>query len=144
MSADYAKVERSSEPPIAEHDATARTIDPQPANGTHEAGLKLEIADDIDDAPSPAPSPASKPAGFFARLLGKKNKNGDAGNDGKTGEKDEKKDNGPPPVPVLQLFRFATGQDRILMLIGILCGVGMGAAQPLMVIVFGNILDGFN
>ncbi|KAI8865498.1 hypothetical protein GQ42DRAFT_151728, partial [Ramicandelaber brevisporus] len=49
----------------------------------------------------------------------------------------------PRPVSIPQLFRFATMQDRLFMLLGAVCAVGVGAAQPLMIIVFGNILDSF-
>ncbi|KAI8870198.1 hypothetical protein GQ42DRAFT_122675, partial [Ramicandelaber brevisporus] len=113
MSADYTKVERSTEIHIADGIAD------------HETDVKLEVTGASNDAPAPKP-------GVFARLFGKKSKT------------DDKKDDGPPPVPVLQLFRFATAQDRLLILIGTLCGIGMGATQSLMAVVFGSIVDNFN
>ncbi len=40
-------------------------------------------------------------------------------------------------------FRFATGLDRVLIVIGVICSSLHGAALPLMIIVFGDMTDSF-
>ena len=58
---------------------------------------------------------------------------------GKNKEKDskeEKKDE--PKVPFLKLFRFATGLDIFLIIIGLIAAVGVGISQPLMFIARGH------
>ncbi|RKP38236.1 P-loop containing nucleoside triphosphate hydrolase protein, partial [Dimargaris cristalligena] len=46
-----------------------------------------------------------------------------------------------PPVSFLSLFRFATVFDWLLMMIGTICAMAVGASQPLMAIIFGSILQ---
>lgn len=45
-----------------------------------------------------------------------------------------------PSVHLCRLFRFATPLDRCLLLIATVFSVGIGALQPSMVIIFGNLL----
>ncbi|KAI8098769.1 P-loop containing nucleoside triphosphate hydrolase protein [Halteromyces radiatus] len=44
-------------------------------------------------------------------------------------------------VPVHQLFRFANGLDRVLILVGLLCSAATGALVPIGIIVFGKYLN---
>ncbi|KAG9046650.1 GTPase-activating protein [Tulasnella sp. UAMH 9824] len=48
-----------------------------------------------------------------------------------------------PPVSYTQLFRFSTKLELFLDLIGLLCAVASGAAQPLMTLLFGNLAQSF-
>ena len=50
--------------------------------------------------------------------------------------KEEKKDE--PKVPFLKLFRFATGLDIFLIIIGLIAAIGVGISQPLMFIARGH------
>ena len=51
---------------------------------------------------------------------------------------------GPKPVPILRLFRFATAGDLLLLFVGCLfAGLG-GASQPVFTIIFGRLLNGLN
>ncbi|KAI9012502.1 putative ABC transporter protein [Phycomyces nitens] len=45
-----------------------------------------------------------------------------------------------PSVSLYSLFRFATPVDRILIVIAILCSIGIGAIQPISVIIFGSFI----
>jgi hypothetical protein len=45
-----------------------------------------------------------------------------------------------PSVPLYRLFRFATPLDRCLLLIATIFSAGIGALQPSMIIIFGNLL----
>ncbi|ODM94056.1 Multidrug resistance protein 1 [Orchesella cincta] len=58
-------------------------------------------------------------------------------------EKDEKDKEKPtiPPVPYFRLFRYASGMDKLLLLVGCLAALGSGFSMPLMVIYFGRITD---
>ena len=57
-------------------------------------------------------------------------------NDKEKDSKAEKKDE--PKVPFLKLFRFATGLDIFLIIIGLIAAVGVGVSQPLMFIAWGH------
>ena len=50
--------------------------------------------------------------------------------------KEDKKDE--PKVPFLKLFRFATGLDIFLIIIGLIAAIGVGISQPLMFIARGH------
>ncbi|OAX43170.1 P-loop containing nucleoside triphosphate hydrolase protein [Rhizopogon vinicolor AM-OR11-026] len=47
------------------------------------------------------------------------------------------------PVPFLSLFRYSTRFEIMLDIVGVICAVGAGAAQPLMSLIFGNLTQGF-
>ena len=57
-------------------------------------------------------------------------------NDKEKDSKPEKKDE--PKVPFLKLFRFATGLDIFLIIIGLIAAIGVGVSQPLMFIAWGH------
>ena len=57
-------------------------------------------------------------------------------NDKEKDSKAEKKDE--PKVPFFKLFRFATGLDIFLIIIGLIAAIGVGISQPLMFIVWGH------
>lgn len=73
--------------------------------------------------------------------------NPDAGGKNDTGEnKEPAKPASPPvakPVKFNALFRYATPTERLLNLVGIICGAASGTAQPLMTILFGNLANKF-
>lgn len=48
-----------------------------------------------------------------------------------------------PPVGVISMFRFASPVDLLLMLIGSLAGLAHGAALPLVLVFFGDVVDAF-
>ncbi|CCA75810.1 probable Leptomycin B resistance protein pmd1 [Serendipita indica DSM 11827] len=48
-----------------------------------------------------------------------------------------------PPVPFFALYRFTTKFEVFLNLVGIVCAVASGAAQPLMTLMFGNLTVAF-
>ncbi|XP_023932082.1 multidrug resistance protein 1A isoform X3 [Lingula anatina] len=59
-------------------------------------------------------------------------------------EKDEKKKEEPEKmVGVFEIFRFASGFDYFLMSIGSLAAIIHGLALPLMIVVFGDMIDSF-
>eukprot|EP00118_Oscarella_pearsei_P021466 m.241042 g.241042 ORF g.241042 m.241042 type:complete len:1331 (+) comp40199_c0_seq19:2286-6278(+) len=62
-------------------------------------------------------------------------KNKDENGDGK--KKDE------PKVPFLQLFRYASSLDVLLLIIGIISAIASGLAFPGLALVFGQLLDTF-
>ncbi|PFX21918.1 Multidrug resistance protein 1 [Stylophora pistillata] len=68
-------------------------------------------------------------------------------NDGKSGDekkdKDAKKEEKPPTVPLGQLFRFSDKLDVLLMILGTLSAMGLGATFPLQFIVFGDLINTF-
>ena len=64
------------------------------------------------------------------------NKDTEGSNDKEKDSKAEKKDE--PKVPFLKLFRFATGLDIFLIIIGLIAAVGVGVSQPLMFIAWGH------
>ncbi|KAI8865648.1 hypothetical protein GQ42DRAFT_159421, partial [Ramicandelaber brevisporus] len=102
-----------SKPELSDHDrdrdTAINTAVNSPSSTSQNASIKLEVAN-IDD----------------------NNNNNNSNNDNSDNEHRS------PPVSIRQLFRFATSEDRLLMLLGAVCAVGVGAAQPLMVIVFGK------
>eukprot|EP00040_Diaphanoeca_grandis_P031275 m.186775 g.186775 ORF g.186775 m.186775 type:complete len:1305 (-) comp32280_c0_seq1:186-4100(-) len=59
------------------------------------------------------------------------------------GKKKKKKDEPVETVPFKQLFRFASGFDKFLILLGTLGAVAHGAMFPLMIIFFGDVLENF-
>ncbi|XP_052474921.1 ATP-dependent translocase ABCB1-like isoform X2 [Carassius gibelio] len=62
---------------------------------------------------------------------------------GKKEIKSKKKKEPMRTVGFFQLFRYATCLEVLLMLIGLLCAAAHGVAMPLMVVVFGQMTDGF-
>ena len=54
-------------------------------------------------------------------------------------EKEEEKKVDGPKVPYFQLFRYATGLDKALVVVSLLCSLFVGLAQPAMMIVFGDM-----
>lgn len=42
------------------------------------------------------------------------------------------------------LFRYATGVDRLILVLGSLGAVGTGLGRPIMVVIFGRVLDTLN
>ena len=65
--------------------------------------------------------------------------NKDKKNNKKKKKKKEEEDG--PKVPFKQLYKYATCEDYILMVIGAICGLGTGVLMPLMLIVFGDMFD---
>ena len=63
-------------------------------------------------------------------------KDNEGPNDKEKDSKVEKKEE--PKVPFLKLFRFATGLDIFLIIIGLIAAVGVGVSQPLMFIARGH------
>ncbi|GFO14578.1 multidrug resistance protein 1 [Plakobranchus ocellatus] len=61
--------------------------------------------------------------------------------DGKDPDKTKKEK--PPRVGTLQLFRFATGWDKFLIFLGILCSIINGVSYPLMVTIFARAVEAF-
>ncbi|KAJ1971898.1 hypothetical protein H4R35_004990, partial [Dimargaris xerosporica] len=57
------------------------------------------------------------------------------------GKEDE--DDSAPSVSFFQLFRFATGVDYLLILVGSLAAMATGVSLPLMTVIFSDILQGF-
>lgn len=51
----------------------------------------------------------------------------------------KKKEEAPPRIGYLQLFRYATPSDKLLMLVGTICALAHGTGMPLMTIIFGNL-----
>ena len=58
-------------------------------------------------------------------------------------KKETKKETNINAVPLLQIFRYATFYDRLLMLIGSLGAIGSGVSFPFMMLFFTNIIDSF-
>lgn len=64
----------------------------------------------------------------------------------KSKKKDDKPDDGPPalpPVSFFALFRYASGSDKFLVVLGILAAAGTGVMFPLMTILFGDLTNAF-
>jgi ATP-binding cassette subfamily B (MDR/TAP) protein 1 len=59
---------------------------------------------------------------------------------GRDGEKKEEPAKG---VSFTELFRYADATDLLLMLVGTVAALGNGASQPLMIIIFGDVIDAF-
>ncbi|GFR64849.1 multidrug resistance protein 1 [Elysia marginata] len=58
----------------------------------------------------------------------------------KTGKEKKKKE---PMIGIIEVFRFADWKDRIMMVFGSLCAAANGAALPVMIIVFGEMIETF-
>lgn len=58
--------------------------------------------------------------------------------EGKVDKKEPKK-----KVPFYNLFSFADSWDKILMIIGTTAAIGNGLSQPLMTLIFGDMIDIF-
>lgn len=64
-----------------------------------------------------------------------KNDNDEDDGDGKKKKKKKKE----PSVPIYKLFRFATPLEMIGILLSMILSVGVGAMQPVVIIIFGGI-----
>ncbi|PVF91824.1 hypothetical protein CPB86DRAFT_846410, partial [Serendipita vermifera] len=92
-----------------------------------------------DEQKEEAVTQPEKKKGFLSFLPSKKPDDGK-----KADTKDEeKKEPEFPPVPFPKLFRFHTKTDHALNLLGVVCAIGSGAAQPLMTLMFGNLTVAF-
>ncbi|XP_077128891.1 bile salt export pump-like [Ranitomeya variabilis] len=60
-----------------------------------------------------------------------------------SGKKTKKKKEKEIRVGFFQLFRYATGKDIIMMVIGAACALAHGAAQPMMLLIYGQMTDIF-
>ncbi|KAI8986438.1 putative ABC transporter protein, partial [Pilobolus umbonatus] len=56
-------------------------------------------------------------------------------------EKKKKKKEKQPSVPIYKLFRFATSYEIFLMAIATIFSLGIGAMQPVSIIIFGDFMD---
>lgn len=65
-----------------------------------------------------------------------KNDNDEDDGDDKKKKKKKKKE---PSVPIYKLFRFATPLEMIGILFSMILSVGVGAMQPVVIIIFGGI-----
>ncbi|XP_078702922.1 ATP-dependent translocase ABCB1-like isoform X6 [Branchiostoma floridae x Branchiostoma belcheri] len=66
--------------------------------------------------------------------------------DGKTkeGEEEEKKkEDDVKPIGVFEVWKFADKLDILFIILGTISAIGLGISLPLMIIVFGDTLDGF-
>ncbi|POM79423.1 Multidrug resistance protein ABC Superfamily [Phytophthora palmivora] len=54
-------------------------------------------------------------------------------------------DDAPPKrqVPLLELFSFADATDKLLMAVGTVGALGAGVLRPLMVVLWGNVINSF-
>jgi ATP-binding cassette, subfamily B (MDR/TAP), member 1 len=57
-------------------------------------------------------------------------------------KKEEKKDAG-KKVSFTGLFRYADGTDMLLMLVGTVAAMANGVTQPLMTVIFGQVINAF-
>ncbi|KAJ3201493.1 (ABC) transporter, partial [Dinochytrium kinnereticum] len=91
----------------------------------------------VSSAPAPSASAAEeKPR--KKSLFGKK----------KQDKKEEDEEDAPKDAEIdnyklsyLSLYRFADPTDKLIMLIGTICAIGNGVSQPVMTIVFGNLIN---
>ncbi|KAI9478105.1 MAG: P-loop containing nucleoside triphosphate hydrolase protein [Benjaminiella poitrasii] len=58
-----------------------------------------------------------------------------------TKKEDKKKNKKDPSVSILQLFRFATPLERIMIITAIIFSAGSGALQPISIIIFGSYIN---
>jgi len=66
------------------------------------------------------------------------------GKEGDEEGEEKKKDEAPPKkVSFRQLYRYITWKDRLLLLLGCLGSIALGASMPVFSIVFGELLDSF-
>jgi ATP-binding cassette subfamily B (MDR/TAP) protein 1 len=84
--------------------------------------------------------------------MGSNSKVSDMGTDDKKDEEkkeeeeakdEEKKEEELPKVGFMQLFRYATGWDRFLIILAMITATEVGLSQPAMMIVFGDMTDSF-
>ncbi|RKP35291.1 hypothetical protein BJ085DRAFT_33983 [Dimargaris cristalligena] len=106
-------------------------------NGPLSPGLPLSEKD-LHASSTPAPTARSKLSSVFRRKEDPK--------PATTAESDEASSNDldpdkAPSVSFLSLFRFATPVDWVLMAVGSVCAVATGVSQPLMAIIFGDVLQ---
>lgn len=47
-------------------------------------------------------------------------------------------------VPYRELFRYATTQDKILIVIGTISSLGNGVSMPMFAVIFGGMTDSFS
>lgn len=47
-------------------------------------------------------------------------------------------------VPYKELFRYATTNDKVLILVGIISSLGNGVTMPLFSVIFGGMTDAFS
>lgn len=57
-------------------------------------------------------------------------------------DKKKKKKKKEPSVPLWRLFRFATKLDLLMILIATIFSAGIGAIQPVVIVIFGQFLGG--
>ena len=68
----------------------------------------------------------------------------EAGKDGNGGDQKKKKKEPPPPtVKAWELFKFADKWDVLLMIVGTLGAICLGASMPLIALLFGQLMDSF-
>jgi ABC-type multidrug transport system fused ATPase/permease subunit len=48
---------------------------------------------------------------------------------------------GPPPASIAELYQFASGPEKLLLLAGVICALGAGLSMPMMTIAFGNAFE---
>ena len=61
--------------------------------------------------------------------------------DGKESDKEEEP--ALPPVPLFSLFRFASKNDVIAIVIGVLAAIGSSLGFPVMLVLFGDVTNSF-
>ncbi|KAJ7212049.1 multidrug resistance protein 1 [Mycena pura] len=85
-----------------------------------------------------------KKQGFFSRRR-KSQKHDDKDTDSETTATDLQPpaEPTPPPIGFLELFRFSTKFELLLDAIGLTAAAAAGAAQPLMTVLFGNLVNQF-
>lgn len=59
------------------------------------------------------------------------------------GDEDKKRSDNAGKVPFAGLFRYADGRDVLLMVVGTAAALANGMAQPLMVVIFGQVINAF-
>ncbi|KAJ1966962.1 hypothetical protein IWQ62_002142, partial [Dispira parvispora] len=109
---------------------------------------KQPVALGFDQPPPTTPIAETSPAnqsGFFAKLFGRRGHRqpGDGDTSLVVEDAPEKDAGALPPVPFFSLFRFAQPLDYLLITVGLICSVATGVSQPLMTVVFGDLLQSF-
>merc|ERR1719483_632172 len=67
----------------------------------------------------------------------------DDGKKTETGEEEEKGPSNPPPVGLIELFKFSTPLDTFLIIFGLTLAFSCGSAIPILCILFGDTLQTF-
>merc|ERR1719483_1975780 len=67
----------------------------------------------------------------------------DDGKKTETGEEEEKGPSNPPPVGLIELFKFSTPLDTFLIIFGLTLAFSCGSAMPILCILFGDTLQSF-